>query len=249
MSLGEIYRRLNALGIPTRYGNSTWDRSTVWGMLRNPAYKGTACFGKTEQAERKKVTRPLRKRGGFSPRNSSSRERPTEEWIEIPVPSIISKETFYLAQERLEKNKHLSRRHTKEPTLLQGLLVCNICGYALYRTSSRTTRRKLYYYRCLGSDNYRHPNGRICTNRPIRQDYLDELVWKQVVQLFENPDLIHKEINQRIQEARNANPTRIRKETLIIKRALVYKMELTGCSMRTRRVYCSSRNCVVVFMS
>jgi site-specific DNA recombinase len=221
LSLGEIYRRLNALGIPTRYGKSTWDRSTVWGMLRNPAYKGTACFGKTEQAERKKVTRPLRKRGGFSPRNSSSRERPTEEWIEIPVPSIISKETFYLAQERLEKNKHLSRRHTKEPTLLQGLLVCNICGYALYRTSSRTTRRKLYYYRCLGSDNYRHPNGRICTNRPIRQDYLDELVWKQVVQLFENPDLIHKEINQRIQEARNANPTRLRKETLIKESARV----------------------------
>ncbi len=221
LSIGEIYRRLNALDIPTRRRKSLWDRSTVWGMLRNPAYKGTACFGKTERTERKKITRSLRKRGGFSPRNSCSRERPKEEWIEIPVPSIVSEDAFSFAQERLEKNKHLSRRHTKEPTLLQGILVCSMCGYALYRTSSRTSKRKLYYYRCLGSDNYRHPNGRICTNRPIRQDYLDKLVWENVVQLFENPELIHKEINRRIEEARNADPIRIRKEILVKESARV----------------------------
>jgi len=213
-SMGDIYRKLNALGITTRRGKSTWDRSTVWAMLRNPAYKGTACFGKTERTERKKVTRSLRKRGGFSPRSSANRERPREEWIEISVPPIISEDIFCLAQERLEKNKQFSRRHTKEPTLLQGLLVCSKCGYAFYRTSTRTSMRKLYYYRCLGSDDYRYPNGRVCANRPIRQDYLDELVWKHVIRLFENPDLIHKEINRRIQQARNANPTRIRKETL-----------------------------------
>jgi site-specific DNA recombinase len=212
--MGEIYRKLNALGIATRRGKSTWDRSTVWAMLRNPAYKGTACFGKTERVERKKITRSLRKRGGFSSRNSASRERPREQWIEISVPPLIGEDMFSLAQERLEKNKQFSRRHTKVPTLLQGLLVCSKCGYAVYRTSTRTSRRKLYYYRCLGSDDYRYPNGRVCTNRPIRQDYLDELVWRHVIQLFENPDLIHKEINRRIQEARNANPARIRKETL-----------------------------------
>ena len=214
LSMGEIYRKLNALGIATRRGKTTWDRSTVWAILRNPAYKGTACFGKTERTERKKVTRPLRKRGGYSARNSASRERPKEQWIEIPVPPIISEDVFYLAQERLEKNKQFSRRNTKEPTLLQGLLVCSKCGYAFYRTSTRTSTRKLYYYRCLGSDDYRYPNGRVCSNRPIRQDYLDELVWKHVVGLFEDPDLIHKEINRRIQEARKSNPTRIRKETL-----------------------------------
>lgn len=214
LSMGEIYRKLNALGIVTRRGKSTWDRSTVWAMLRNPAYKGTACFGKTERTERKKITRSLRKRGGFSPRSNANRERPREEWIEISVPPIISEDIFCLAQERLEKNKQFSRRHTKEPTLLQGLLVCSKCGYALYRTSTQTSMRKLYYYRCLGSDDYRYPTGRVCTNRPIRQDYLDELVWKHVIRLFENPDLIHKEINRRIHEARNSNPTRIRKGTL-----------------------------------
>ena len=215
LSIGQIYRRLNALGVETRRGKSKWDRSTVWAMLRNPAYQGTACFGKTEQVERKKITRLLRKRGGFSPRCSCSRERPREEWIEIPVPAIIRKDTFSLVRERLERNKQFSPRHTKEPTLLQGLLVCSECGYALYRTSTRTSKRKLYYYRCLGSDGYRYPHGRKCTNRPIRQDYLDDVVWKQVMQLFEDPDLIRNEINRRIQEARNSNPARTRKETLV----------------------------------
>ncbi len=220
-SMGEISRRLTTLGIATRREKSTWDRSTVWGILRNPAYKGTACFGKTERAERKKITRPLRKRGGFSARNSSSRERPKEQWIEIFVPPIISEDIFSLAQERLEKNKQFSRRHTKEPTLLQGLLVCSKCGYAFYRTSTRTSKRKIYYYRCLGSDDYRYPNGRVCTNRPIRQDYLDELVWKHVIKLFESPDLIHKEINRRIHDARKSNPTRMRKESLAKENARV----------------------------
>lgn len=215
LSIGEITKKLNVLGVETRYGRSPWERSTVWAMLRNPAYKGTACFGKTEHAERIKITRLLRKRGGgFSPRNSCSHERPREEWIEIPVPPLIRDNTFLLAQERLEKNKQFSRRHTKVPSLLQGLLVCSECGYALYRTSARTSKRKLYYYRCLGSDDYRYPNGRRCTNRPIRQDYLDDLIWKQVMRLFEDPDLIGNEINRRVQEARNSNPTKVRKETL-----------------------------------
>jgi len=214
LSINGIARRLNDHQTPTRNGASRWERSKVWAMLRNPAYRGTACFGKTERAERKKTTRPLRQRGGFSPRSSSNRERPREEWIEISVPAIVSEKTFALAQERLVQNKRLSPRRTIEPTLLQGMLVCGECGYAIYRTSTRTSKRKLYYYRCLGSDDYRHPNGRVCHNRPIRQDYLDEIVWQQVIHLLENPDLIRAEIQRRIKEIQDSNPTKRRKETL-----------------------------------
>lgn len=173
MSVSDITRWLNEQEIPTRKRTTRWERSTVWGMLRNPAYKGTACFGKTESIPRRvKVTRPLRRRGGFSPHWNSSRQRPRQEWIEIPVPRIVSDETFAIAEERLEENKRFSRRRTIEPTLLQGMLVCGECSYAYYRVSTRTSKRKIYYYRCLGSDDYRHPNGRVCKNRPIRQDYL-----------------------------------------------------------------------------
>ena len=214
LSINAIARWLNVHSIPTRKGTSRWERSTVWAMLRNPAYKGMACFGKTERAERQKVTRPLRQQGGFSPRCSSNRERPRDKWIEIPVPAIVREDTFALAQERLEQNKRLSPRRTIEPTLLQGMLVCSRCGYAFYRTSTRTSKRKIYYYRCLGSDDYRHPNGRICDNRPIRQDYLDEMVWKHVVQLLENPELIRVEIQRRIRQIQDSSPTKRRKEAV-----------------------------------
>jgi site-specific DNA recombinase len=169
-------------------------------MVRNPAYKGKACFGKTELSERQKITRPLRRRGGFSPRCSSNRERPRQDWIEIGVPAIVSEQSFGLAQERLEQNKRFCARRTIEPTLLQGMLVCSQCGYAFYRTSTRTSKRKLYYYRCLGSDDYRYLNGRVCDNPPIRQDYLDEVVWKEVIQLLEKPELVRAEIQRRVKE-------------------------------------------------
>ncbi len=149
LSINAIARWLNEQGIVTRTGLSRWCRSTVWAMLRNPAYKGTACFGKTE---RQKITRPLRLRGGYSPRNSANRERPRHAWIEIPVPPLVNEANFALAQERLEQNKHHSPRRTLEPTLLQGMLVCKQCGYAYYRTSTRTSKRKLYYYPCWVSN-------------------------------------------------------------------------------------------------
>jgi site-specific DNA recombinase len=216
ISIEEITRRLNKLGILTRRGKSAWERSAVWKILGNPAYKGMACFGKTQRCERTKMIRPFRGKRSFSPTLSSSRQRPREEWIEIPVPAIISEETFALAQERLEKNKQFSSRHTKKPTILQGLLVCSECGHALYRNSSPSgsSKKKLYYYRCIGSDAYRRANGRICTMRPIRQDYLDEIVWEKILHLLANPDLIRTEIENRVREIQGASPTQKRKEVL-----------------------------------
>jgi site-specific DNA recombinase len=211
-SIAGIVRWLNDKDIPTRKRLSKWERTTVWAMLRNPAYKGTACYGKTETTERKKITRPLRKRGGFSPRCSANVERPKKDWIEIPVPAIVSPDVFSRAQERLEENKRYSQRRTKEPTLLQGMMACNKCGYAYYRTSTRTSKRKIYYYRCLGSDNYRYENGAKCNSKPIRQDYLDGIVWNQVIRLLEDPDLIRSELQRRIKSIRDSSPVKQKKD-------------------------------------
>ena len=88
------------------------------------------------------------------------------------------------------------------------------CGYSVYRTSTRTSKRKIYYYRCIGSDNYRHPGGRVCNSKPIRQDYLDELIWKHIIELLQDPDLIRAEINNRIQRSIKSDPTKRRRENI-----------------------------------
>jgi len=213
-SINAIARLLNERGISTRTRKTRWERSVVWAMLRNPAYEGKACYGKTEQSPRQRITRPLRQKNGIANRTNCHRERPRADWIEVPVPALVSEETFALAQEQLTKNKHHSPRRTIEPTLLQGMLVCQLCGYALYRCSTRTSKRKLYYYRCLGSDAYRHFKGALCTNRPVRSDHLDQFVWDQIIGLLNNGTLIQAEIDRRKEAARNTDPRRQRSETL-----------------------------------
>jgi len=200
--------------VPTRKGCGRWERSSVWAMLRNPAYKGTACFGKTRIAPRRRITRPLRLRGGIATRNSASHERPREEWIEIPVPAIVSDETFALAQERLERNKVHAPRRTITPSIVQGLVSCHKCGYALSRTSTRSTARTIHYYRCLGSDAWRHLGGPVCDNRPVRQDLLDQVVWAEIIKLLEIPSLIQEELDRRLAVARTSDPTQRREKAL-----------------------------------
>jgi len=206
-SIGSIAKKLNLGEIPTRKRKSRWERSTIWGVLRNPAYSGKACFGKTECAERKRITKPLRAKGGYSPRVNTSKEKPRDQWIEIPVPPIITQATFDIAQERLKKNKLHSQRNTMVLSLLQGMMICSECGYSLYRTATTTSaKKKIYYYRCFGSDAYRFETGRKCTCKPVRQDYLDNKVWEQVVALLEDPTLIQREIEKRVEETKKASP-------------------------------------------
>lgn len=214
LSINAIARLLNEEQIPTRTGTTRWERSTVWGMLRNPAYRGRACYGKTELRPRQRITRPLRKRQGLATRDSANHERPRQDWIEIPVPALISEETFALAQEQLEQNRRHSPRRTIEPSLLQGMLVCERCGYALYRCSTQTSARKLYYYRCLGSDAYRHLQGAVCDNPPVRQDHIDAVVWKELVRLLEDPSVIQEELDRRLEAARKADPLKQREACL-----------------------------------
>ena len=214
LSIGAIARLMNEQAIPTCKRRGRWERSTVWGMLRNPAYKGEACFGKTTTAPRQRITRPVRMRGGVATRNSASHERAREDWITIAVPPIVSEETFALAQERLQANKIHAPRRTATPSVVQGLVSCTKCGYALYRTSTRSSARKIHYYRCLGSDTYRHLSGPVCNNRPVRQDLLDDVVWTEIVRLLEDPRLIQNELERRLMAAREADPTKRRDEAL-----------------------------------
>src|SRR5262249_39696318 len=126
---------------------------------------------------------------------------------------LISEESFARAAEKLAENRHFSSRNTKEPTLLQGLLICGRCGYALYRTSGGTKQRKAKYYRCPGTDGFRHRKPP-CGCRPIRVEDLDQLVWGEVTRLLEKPELIRAEIERRRAESLKSDPLQQRRAQL-----------------------------------
>jgi site-specific DNA recombinase len=206
-SIAELTRWLTEQGVPTRTGKSRWDRSVVWGMLRNPAYAGTAIYGKTQVLQQSPgINRRARLEGRSTPRPSKTVDRPREDWVEIAVPAIVTAQTFQRAARRLAENKRYASRNSKVPSLLQGLAACAGCGYGYYRTSTRTTNKTIYYYRCLGSDDYRYEGGRICGNKPVRADYLDTLIWDHITALLADPTLIHDEIDKRLTQARTADP-------------------------------------------
>jgi site-specific DNA recombinase len=200
LSIGAIARHLTAAHIPTRRGAPQWERSVVWGILRNPAYTGQAAYRKTQVVPR---TRPTKQANdyGYYPKhvNSSSRQRPREEWLFIAVPRIISPPVFARAGRQLAANRQRSpRNNTRYPYLLSGLLRCQICGYALYGKPASNSTYKRCYYRCAGQDGSRWPQGRVCSGHPIRGEALDDLVWEQTQQLIQYPEVVFQEYSRRV---------------------------------------------------
>src|SRR5579863_1381228 len=214
-SIADLARWLTGQGVPTRTGKHRWDRSVIWAMLRNPAYAGTAVFGKTMAVhEPAGLNRVARLQGRSVPRPVKTVDRPREEWTRIPVPAIVAEDTFARVAQRLADNKRFAARNTKVPSLLQGLAACSACGYGYYRTSARTTSRTIYYYRCLGSDDYRYEGGRVCRNKPVRADYLDTVVWDHITGLLADPALIRAEIDRRLSRARASDPVTRQRQQL-----------------------------------
>jgi site-specific DNA recombinase len=93
-SIGEVCRRLRQAGIPSPTGKASWDRSVVWGLLKNPAYQGAAAFGKTRTGERQARLRPLRGQPEHSRRSYSVARTSPEEQVLIAVPALVEPELF-----------------------------------------------------------------------------------------------------------------------------------------------------------
>ena len=208
VAIAELARWLTATQVPTRTGKSRWDRSVIWGMLRNPAYAGRASFGKTTRtADQPGLNRTARLAGRSTPKSCTVKDRDQADWLEIAVPALVGEELWQQAQRRLADNKRFAARNTKSPSLLQGLAACSKCGYAYHRTNTTTSAgKKIYYYRCLGSDNYRYEHGRVCENKPVRTDYLDKVVWDHISGLLADPQLIRAEIDKRLDQLRTSDP-------------------------------------------
>ena len=202
LSLGEVVGRLAERGVPTATGKPRWDRATVRGILMQPAYTGTAKYPKTRLCPRKPGRRP--KRGDPPVPRQDKVGRPTspEEQHSIPVPAIVSQELFEAVAERLEENRRRYRQQKKGAEfLLGGLLVCHRCGsaYCGRRNRGQHPDRPYVYYRCLGTDKYRHGGEAICANKSVNGKGLEESVWADVCSLLKDAGRLRREFERRLQ--------------------------------------------------
>ena len=205
LSMGQVRRNLENMKIPSPKGKAIWDRSVIWAILKNPAYKGMAAFGKTKAGNRLPNIRPHKNQSEQSKRNYSLHSVDEKDWIYVPVPAIIEEFIFEIVQEQLIENSKVARvRRRGAAYLLQGLLVCKKCHYALYGKPVRNKRGekidRYAYYRCIGTDAYRFGGNRICDNKQIRTDVLEIVVWEEVMALLNDPNRILAEYQRRISE-------------------------------------------------
>ena len=208
-SLREACRRLEKQRITTRSGGRVWEPATVRGILRNPAYCGQAAYGKTGIGERRPRLRPQRGRPEVPRRPGVGYPRPVQEWIPVAVPPLISAELFEAAAEQLRENRQ--RHRARQPGaghLLQGLVVCQSCGYACYGQSAKSTgdRPRYGYYRCIGTDRRRGDGQRVCHLPTVPLRPLEETIWADVRALLDNPSRIQAEYKRRLKERPATSP-------------------------------------------
>ena len=213
LSISQVARRLGAQGILSPRGRTCWDHSTVWGVLRNPAYKGEAAFGKRRIGPRLPRYRPQRN-GSEQPRRPVSWYRTSpDQWTSIPVPAIIEQAMFDTVQEQLRENKQRHRLAAQGARyLLQGLVMCKCCGYAM---CGRRYQGRLYY-RCVGNVVHRMSRRSVCQSRSVRGEPLEASVWADVSALLSEPQRIEEEYRRRLSlgEETNLAPDRRKRQML-----------------------------------
>src|SRR5215217_3473809 len=176
-----LAKRLTDLGVATPTGKPRWNAASVRGILRNPAYVGRA------QTNRTQVVPARRRKSALLPvgPGESHTPRPAEDWIAVPVPPIVTEETFARVQAKLDTNQQSAARNTRHEYLLRALVSCGACRLAC---TMRRTQAGYRYYLCRGrTDALRAAQGQRCTARYIPAEQLDQLVWSDLCALLDDP--------------------------------------------------------------
>ena len=189
-SLAVIADQLNKELVSPRGENSKgWYSNSMRHILMNPAYKGEAIvnrhchIGDINKVDLSKAIRQA-------------------------VPPIVTEEKWNIAQSRLSNNKHVKATEDGVFTL-QGLVKCGTCGCS-YRADRLPKQR---YYLCRGKlKNYHLDGSPRCTNRNIRADILEQVVWKRVMDIINDPNKLEPmciEAIDKLKEREKALETRL----------------------------------------
>ncbi|HHV77214.1 MAG TPA: recombinase family protein, partial [Syntrophothermus lipocalidus] len=119
---------------------------------------------------------------------------PGKDPIAVPVPSIISPETFQRAREVARfRRQNSPAPGTYREYLLRGLVFCGVCGGNYTGTSHG--RGRYFYYRCNKKRKYFE-----CKMPQVPADIVEDICWNGVKELFEDPDRLADEIARILEE-------------------------------------------------
>jgi site-specific DNA recombinase len=200
MNLSAIAKYLEEEGIPSHYGNTNWQSSTVYYILRNESYLGIAYMFKNRRVEpckHPKLSKYRRRK------YTKKEQRPRDEWIGIPITPLIDQNTWDAAQSIMKQNaKKSPRNNSKNQYMLRGLMVCGLCGCMASGYVSNTTT----YYGC-GAKRYHNITTKPHDERVyVRHKSFDAKVWDGLVELLNDPENLKAQLEKRL-ERRNGHIT------------------------------------------
>ncbi len=166
-----IARKLSEMHIPTpgeraggyhrTHGANVWQSCKIIHILSNEVYAGIWNYG-------------------IRIGSNTGLRRPKEEWIRIPSPAIIDRETWEAAQAQMTKNKLYAKRHARRTYLLSGLIRC-VCGSVM--AGGFYSNHK--YYFCNWPQNHiASVEKQTCFAKKVRADAIELDVWDSIVGIF-----------------------------------------------------------------
>jgi site-specific DNA recombinase len=186
VSLYELVRRLEAMGLPSPTGQTHWNAPSVRRILTNPVYTGQVYAGRTRICavqQRRSPSHPV----GRDPMRQAP--VPREEWLLVAtVPALVASEQFEQVQAKLTLNQQAaSRNNTAHDYLLRALVSCGACRFACI---GRVASGGYPYYVCSRKTKHRHAaeEEAPCPTRYLPAPQLDELVWADLCTLLRQPE-------------------------------------------------------------
>ncbi len=201
MTLNGVVRKLQDLNIkPRKSKRGVWNTSTLRSQIINKAYIGEARWGSSYAVV---PDNPLKNEKYKKVKKSSRKIRPEEDWVIIPVPPIIDKRIFEMANNQLKENFKLCDRNRKNDYLLGHKIYCN-CGAR--RNGEGIQKGKHLYYRC--SDRVKKfPIKSECVEKGLNARLVDVAVWNKLAELMSSPELVQRQLTRWIERKQNSSTT------------------------------------------
>ena len=180
-------------------------------MLRKETYAGTLWHNRWQG--QKVAGKP-----GQKPKTRVV-ELPKEEQIPVAVPSIVPREVYDAAQERLDENLRVARRNTKRDYLLSGLLR-HACGSSM----GGRTHKEIAYYRCYKDRKSTAPidergEPKPCSCSWVNGRALEATIWDKVTGLVMQPELLVQEL-ERLTQPTSTTREALEEEVACIRKRL-----------------------------
>jgi len=180
-----IHRKLHELGVlsaadlrPEQYrqkrsARGKWNRTNIVRILENETYVGTWHWRKSAKPSAGTQTTP-------------SEQAP----IGVPVPAIISQETWQATLEKRAQDKAKGRPAARWQYLLSKRVICGRCGSRMGGSTKQQKFGRLSYYHCGARDRSLTQYSYICDLPFFRASDVEAVVWEWVKSLLTDPQAL-----------------------------------------------------------